>query len=266
MESSSLASYFSSEYSKLRLSREQISELITDYQKNKNQDSKNKLVVHNLPFIVSQAKKYLRRHNLSRNLIKDYIHEGVLGLIHSLDLYDSSKGIGLLSYSGDWINYYMQSYHNAQQLVHIPNERKLRGKETSIGGIKLSEIRRRGRLSIYALDNSEEKPSFKIPFLRETTRYKLHESHLTGLVLSGLDDFERTVVVLYYGLGGESSRSLRDVSKELRKRRFSGQGNFSSEGISHENVNKVLKRSRDKIEMNLMRKNISLEDVVWDFF
>ena len=80
--------------------------LINDWRDNKNPKSLRKILDSYLRLAVSYARKY-SSYGLS---IDDLIHEGVLGIMHALDKFDTSKDFRLSTYASWWIRASIQDY------------------------------------------------------------------------------------------------------------------------------------------------------------
>ena len=80
--------------------------LIDDWRNNKNSKSLQKILNAYLRLAVSYARKY-SSYGLS---IDDLIHEGVLGIMHALDKFDTSKDFRLSTYASWWIRASIQDY------------------------------------------------------------------------------------------------------------------------------------------------------------
>ena len=80
--------------------------LINDWRDNKNSKSLQKILNSYLRLAVSYARKY-SSYGLP---IDDLIHEGVLGIMHALEKFDTSKDFRLSTYSSWWIRASIQDY------------------------------------------------------------------------------------------------------------------------------------------------------------
>ena len=80
--------------------------LINDWRDNRNPKSLQKILDSYLRLAVSYARKY-SSYGLS---IDDLIHEGVLGIMHALDKFDTSKDFRLSTYASWWIRASIQDY------------------------------------------------------------------------------------------------------------------------------------------------------------
>ena len=84
----------------------------------------NKMACHNLKLVTSIVTSTLRRN--TRNGFTgsdrvDYMHVGVLGLIHAIEKYDPTRGYAFSTYAVNWIKaYVMRYYARAHTTIHIP--------------------------------------------------------------------------------------------------------------------------------------------------
>ena len=80
--------------------------LINDWKNNRNERSLQKILNSYLRLAVSYARKY-SSYGLP---LDDLIHEGVLGIMHALDKFDTSKDFRLSTYASWWIRASIQDY------------------------------------------------------------------------------------------------------------------------------------------------------------
>jgi len=88
------------------LEKEEEFYLINDWRDNRNPKSLQKILNSYLRLAVSYARKY-SSYGLPTD---DLIHEGVLGIMHSLDKFDTSKDFRLSTYASWWIRASIQDY------------------------------------------------------------------------------------------------------------------------------------------------------------
>tara|TARA_B100000963_G_C22623951_1_gene671393 strand:- start:1376 stop:2239 length:864 start_codon:yes stop_codon:yes gene_type:complete len=88
------------------LEKEQEFKLINDWRDNRTPSSLQKILNSYLRLAVSYARKY-SSYGLP---IDDLIHEGVLGIMHALDKFDTSKDFRLSTYASWWIRASIQDY------------------------------------------------------------------------------------------------------------------------------------------------------------
>ena len=88
------------------LEKDEEFELINDWRDNKTPRSLQKILNSYLRLAVSYARKY-SSYVLP---IDDLIHEGVLGIMHALEKFDTSKDFRLSTYASWWIRASIQDY------------------------------------------------------------------------------------------------------------------------------------------------------------
>ena len=88
------------------LEKEEEFRLINDWKDNKNPRSLQKILNSYLRLAVSYARKY-SSYGLP---VDDLIHEGVLGIMHSLEKFETSKDFRLSTYASWWIRASIQDY------------------------------------------------------------------------------------------------------------------------------------------------------------
>ena len=88
------------------LEKDEEFELINDWRDNKTPKSLQKILNSYLRLAVSYARKY-SSYGLP---IDDLIHEGVLGIMHALEKFDTSKDFRLSTYASWWIRASIQDY------------------------------------------------------------------------------------------------------------------------------------------------------------
>ena len=88
------------------LEKEEEFALINDWRDNKTPKSLQKILNSYLRLAISYARKY-SSYGLP---IDDLIHEGVLGIMHALEKFDTSKDFRLSTYASWWIRASIQDY------------------------------------------------------------------------------------------------------------------------------------------------------------
>ena len=88
------------------LEKDEEFQLINDWRENKTPRSLQKILNSYLRLAVSFARKY-SSYGLP---IDDLIHEGVLGIMHALEKFDTSKDFRLSTYASWWIRASIQDY------------------------------------------------------------------------------------------------------------------------------------------------------------
>jgi len=256
-----LADYFRDIAKSRPLSREREVELAERIQKG-DINARDELINANLRFVVDVAKKH---QNRGLELL-DLISAGNLGLITAAERFDGANGYKFISYAVWWIRQsILQAIANESRTVRLPINRvemlckisktahlllRQRGEEEPTAeelaeelGLPLEEVKEilmagkstrsldetfkededRSLLNILA-DESQEPPDEAV------LRLDLRES--IDKVLSSLDNRDREIIVLYFGLDAEDSMTLEQIGERL--------------GITRERVRQIKKRALKK--------------------
>ena len=88
------------------LTKDEEYKLISNWQKNKNNKSLDKLIKAYKKLVVSFSKKYFS-YGLPQ---EDLIQEGMMGLMYGIEKFDISRGFRLSTYANWWIKAMMQDY------------------------------------------------------------------------------------------------------------------------------------------------------------
>ena len=187
---------------------------------------KDEVIVGNLRFVVSVAKQY-QNQGMS---LPDLISEGNIGLIKSVDRFDSSSGVKFFSYAVWWIRQaIMASLNENSRTIRIPSNL-----------IQDAQKNRRNNLN-----NSYDNPNYNItesslPYciglnreineegdelidiIRDPNEHNPESIFDSGdeikkrvsAILSGLDEREKTIIEKYYGLNGVES-NLDELGEEF---------------------------------------------------
>lgn len=202
---------------------------------NKNIDKKLKkelfdeLVVGNLRFVISVAKMY-QGQGLD---IMDLISEGNIGLIKAAERFDPTSGLKFISYAVWWVKQSMMASMNENaRTIRIPSNlvqesQKQKKKELNeedkyyinnsdesaisnlpycIGLYK--EINEEGDQLIDLIPNKEAQSPDEILNTPEEIKKKVN------MMLSVLDEREKTIIEKYYGLTGVEC-NLDDLGEEF---------------------------------------------------
>lgn len=175
--------YFYSLRNYRKLSREEERELAIKIQEGDN-NALNKLVEHNLRFVVKVAKGY-RDRGVS---FADLISEGNLGLIHAAKKFDPNKDIKFVSYAVWWIRCYINDFIT---------EHTINNKEISTDSYTNYQ---------YHEDFINEK------FEENLNNLNDRNSTIADLIIC-LKDRERDIIQMSFGLNGEKEMTLDEISK-----------------------------------------------------
>ena len=174
--------------------------------------AKETLIEHNLRLVAHIAKKY---QNVDEET-EDMISIGTIGLIKAIDSFDSGKG-KLSTYASRCID---------NELLMFLRARKKISREVSL--YEPIGTDREGN-EINLLDVIEQEQVDVVDRLE--TESKL--SRLSGLIHDTLNEREREIIILRYGLTSEYEVTQREIGRKL--------------GISRSYVSRIEKRALEKL-------------------
>ncbi|MCR5791742.1 MAG: RNA polymerase sporulation sigma factor SigK [Lachnospiraceae bacterium] len=158
-------------------------------------EARNQLIERNLRLITHIIKKY----NVQESDFEDMISIGIIGLIKGIDSFDIKKGIRLATYVSRCIeNEILMCFRSAKKLskevfVYEPIGTDKEGNE-----IKLMDV----------LEKQEED-------VAEVLQKKQYLAKLEGYMEQVLNDRERLILSLRYGLGRKDAITQREVAGKL---------------------------------------------------
>lgn len=190
----------------------------------------NELILGNLRFVISVAKMY---QNQGMDLM-DLISEGNIGLIKAAEKFDTKSGLKFISYAVWWVKQSIKASLNENaRTIRLPSNlvqesQKLRKKPDSFDkdgnehfdpeevhlqnlpycvGL-FNEINEDGDTLIDMIPNKNIESTDHLLNSPDEIRNKVQ------LMLSVLDERERTIITKYYGLTGTES-NLEDLGEEF---------------------------------------------------
>jgi RNA polymerase primary sigma factor len=213
-----------------------------------SEEARSKLIRSNLRLVVKIAHDF---KGLGLPLL-DLISEGNIGLMRAVEKFDPSKGAKLSSYAAWWIKQSMRrALANQARTIRIPVQSaskisKIQGSRTKL----MEKLGREPTDKEIAEDINLTERTVTGLRLGKTTTISLHDpiqhgedgefrdiipddktvspdtiiqdeetlSHMLKLV-SRLDERERTILQLRFGLNGERSRTLEEVSQTIGRTR-----------------------------------------------
>ena len=161
---------------------------------NGDKEARNKLVEHNLRLVAHIIKKYYGMQSEQDDLVSI----GTIGLIKAVDTYDMNKNIRLSSYASRCIE--------NEILMHFRNAKK------SAQDISLNETIDTDKdgnpltlLDIMAVDDN----------IIDTLDLKFNSRKLGQYINGELDEREKKIIILRYGLDGNEPMTQKNVAKLL---------------------------------------------------
>lgn len=245
------------------LSPEEEVELFQKYQ-NGCERSFEKIINHNLRFVVSVAKQYSNSQGLR---LGDAINEGNLGLIKAAKRFDTSRGFKFISYAVWWIRQsIIAALNDKNGNIRVPSNMKIlirkikvtqieflqnEGREpsleeiSSIMEIPVHRIKKcleyKSRCASLDAPFNAESESSLLNTLEDTDNvppdYKLDHTESIKVdvsnLLSTLNDRECQILKMNYGLGYNRENTLQEISDVL--------------GTSRERVRQIKSRALKKL-------------------
>lgn len=157
-------------------------------------DARNKLVEHNLRLVAHIIKKYYSSHSDQDDLVSI----GTIGLIKAINTFDINKNIKLSSYASRCIeNEILMYFRNLKKMSQDISLNE--AIDTDKDGNPLS------LLDVLSTDDN----------ILESLNTKLNASKLGQYINSELNEREKKVIIMRYGLDGNDPVTQREVAKTL---------------------------------------------------
>jgi len=227
-----------------------------------DQEALQQLVEANLRFVVSYAKRY---RGLGVHFL-DLIHDGTLGLMEAAKRFDPERGVKFISYAVWWVRQSIfHALSESTRVFRLPQ--KLSGQISKVGharsqltteleraptveelaqktGLTKEEVEElmkvagddlslssavgeEGSLELGDTLEQETIPSVEVEMIRSS-----FEEQIRALV-SELDEKEREVISLRFGLDGEEPRTLQEIGETL--------------GLSRERIRQIESKAKEKL-------------------
>jgi RNA polymerase primary sigma factor len=223
------------------ISKEEEAEL-TKRVLNGDKKAREELIKANLRFVISIAKMY-QNNGIP---LSDLIAEGNLGLLKAIDKFDRTKGYRFISYAVWWIKQsIIESINEHSRNIRIPvnqiNDYLKAKKEVKDSDSDLVEMFPTTR-SIFDIVNEDgdelidliEDDGALMPDNQLNNNQTNLKSELEKL-LNKLDDKERTIIKMYFGIDGEPM-TLEAIGDEF--------------GLTKERIRQIKSKSINKIRAN----------------
>jgi len=227
-----------------------------------DQAALNRLVEANLRFVVSYAKRY-RGLGLS---FLDLIHEGNLGLIEAAKRFDPERNVKFISYAVWWVRqaiFHALSEHTrvfrlpqkmsgqvsrvgnarerlATELERPPTTQEV-ARETDLSEKEVEDLLRMagddvslstamsedGSIELGDTLEQESVPAVELELIRSSFEKQIQA------IVDDLDEKEREVIRMRFGLDGEEPRTLQEIGESLR--------------LSRERIRQIESKAKEKL-------------------
>ena len=178
--------------------------------------ARGKLIEHNLRLVAHIVKKY---YSMSKNQ-DDLISIGTIGLIKAIDSFDSRNGTRFATYASKCLQ--------NEILMHFRSQKKL-ACEVSISD-PIDTDKDGNPLTYIDVISTEDT-------IADDIDSKIKTSKAKKAILTVLDEREREIIVLRYGLSGSRAITQREVAEKL--------------GISRSYVSRIEKSALKKMSIYL---------------
>jgi RNA polymerase primary sigma factor len=230
-----------------------------------DQDALQRLVEANLRFVVSYCKRY-RGLGLS---FLDLIHEGSLGLMEAAKRFDPERNVKFISYAVWWVRQAIfHALSEQHRIFRLPQ--KLSGQVSKVGNARdklaneldraptTAELAKRTDLSEHEVENAlkvagddlslssavgedgtlelgDTIEQDTVPSVERQLMRSSFEEQIRSLVAE-LDEKERQVISMRFGLDGEDPRTLQEIGEAL--------------GLSRERIRQIESKAKEKLRRN----------------
>ncbi|MBP3495489.1 MAG: RNA polymerase sporulation sigma factor SigK [Clostridia bacterium] len=179
-------------------------------------NARDKLIEHNLRLVAHVVRKYY----VTNKNTDDLISVGTIGLIKAVDSYNDSNGTRFATYAAKCIQ---------NEILMLFRSQKKLGCEVSLNDT--IDIDKDGNPLTYLDIISTEDT------IADDIDKKIKINKALGYIRDNLDDREKTILVMRYGIGNTQAYTQREVAQRL--------------GISRSYVSRIEKSSLEKINKYL---------------
>jgi RNA polymerase primary sigma factor len=244
---------------------------------NGDMNAQNELIERNLKFVVSVAKQYSN----AKSPLEELVNEGNYGLIEAAQRFDPSRGFKFISYAVWYIRKNITDYLNKySRTVRIPTNRisELSKLKKEMSNLEQLNQRPTSANDLVGLDGSDlnfdtinmllsldtmSVTSLDAPFTNDSDsgsmidiikNDELGADHLVrdndlqvlmDSIMTTLDDRQKEIINLTYGLNGNEPLSLIEIGYKI--------------DMSREGVRQVRKKALKIMKINMNKKGIKTE-------
>ena len=177
------------------LSNEEEQKYIKIFEETGDTNARNKLVEHNLRLVAHIIKKY---YSVGYEQ-DDLISIGTIGLIKAINSYTSDKGTKLATYASRCIE--------NEILMYFRSQKKTNGDVYMSDPVDMDKDGNTLSLIDIISDDND---------IVDDIELKLKIDKLYKVIAQKLDEREKTIIILRYGLGGNPELTQREIAKRLK--------------------------------------------------
>lgn len=163
--------------------------------RNGDEEARRILIEHNLRLVAHIAKKY---SPTAGNDVDDLISIGTIGLIKAIDSFDESKNIRLATYASRCI---------ANEILMVMRAGRKRHKEVSLQD-PIGTDNEGNTISLLNIICSDDDD------IDDEVLLKMHTCKLYGAIDKLLDEREKKIIIMRYGLDGNEPVTQREIAKQ----------------------------------------------------
>lgn len=169
----------------------------------------NLLVKSNLRFVITVASKFSSYMDMD-----DLINEGNMGLMYAATKFDPSNGAKFTTYAVWWIREYIQrAIRETSTGVRFPSGHYQDMKDSKWKFASLDKELKEGDEDSGTLASVIEDNVNPLP--EDVYIESEFENHMNEMVENSLNEKQRTVIEMRYGLSGNEPKSLSKIGEEL---------------------------------------------------
>jgi RNA polymerase sporulation-specific sigma factor len=207
------------------LSHQEERELFLKMKEEKRGPSRTKLIEHNLRLVAHIVRKYYTSYQNPDDLVSI----GSVGLIKAIDSFNCENGTKFATYAAKCIQNEILMFFRSQKKLSC---------EVSINDT-IDMDRDGNPLTYIDVISSEDSIAHDLDL-------KLHAERAYKLINQVLDQRERQIIVMRYGLASNAPRTQREVAKQLN--------------ISRSYVSRIEKKALEKLKDNFGNSSVMFED------
>lgn len=265
------------------LSKKEEFQLINNWQKNKDKESLNKIILAYKRMPVAYARRYAK-YGIPK---EDLIHEGVIGIMHAIDKFDLKKNLRLSTYASWWIRASMQDYvlknwsivkiaSTAAQKSLFFGLNKIKNKISNVSNDFMSNeqvdyVAKSLNVKKNAVTTMESKLTFGDQSLNQKINNDTQNDFLSNLVdssqnpediVTAMKDNESRSKWLHQALNTLDKREQEIVKRKLHHKVLTLETLSKKIGVSKERIRQIETKAYKKLN----RKILSISRQKKDFF